>query len=618
MDTLTATREPKTLLPPEAPLAMPARPLRKRPAEPPPLTGGPAAMWLRRLFVIGGAMALTGFGAAEMWQVLGLARWTVSGGVMTTIFALLFFWIALAFSSGIAGFVLLLGRARPPAPVAQPRSCTALLMPVYNEPVERVQAALAALRQSLREAGASDAFNIFVLSDTRDPAARDAEAEICRLLALTPGPALFFRHRPDNAGRKAGNIAEWVRRFGGAYPQFLILDADSLMEAETLLRLVARMEAEPRVGLIQTLPLLHGGETLFARLQQFAAQVYGPVIAEGLAWWSGWEANYWGHNALIRTRAFAEAAGLPRLRGRKPFGGPIMSHDFVEAALMRRAGWAILFLPRLPGSFEEGPPNLPEMAARDRRWCQGNLQHLGVIGAPGLHPVSRLHLLNGIFAYLNAPLWLGFILLGLAVSLQARFLRPEYFPSSYALFPQWPVVDAERAVWVFAATLALLLAPKFMGLIAFAASREGPRGLGGMLRLVLGVVFEILVSALLSPVTMLTQARQCVSVLLGADGGWNTQQREAQGWTLAASLRLMRRHVALGLALTGLSLAIEPRLTAWMAPVLLGLLLAPFLVSWTASAAAGAALRRKGLLIVPAECAPGPILRLATAARAGA
>lgn len=613
MDALTAAPAQRShpLLPPEAPLAVPVRPLHAAPPVRGSLAGGPRAMALRRFFVIGGAVALTSFGAAEIWQVLGLSRWTVSGAIMTGIFALLFFWLALAFTSALAGFALLLCRAAPDAQPAMPGSRTALLMPIFNEPLPRITAALAAMRQSLVLAGGSDAFDIFILSDTRDPLACDAESEVCFALARIPGPAIYYRHRVENEGRKSGNIAEWLARFGAAYEHFLILDADSLMEADTLLRLVARMEAEPRLGLLQTLPMLHGGRTAFARFQQFAGQVYGPVIAEGLGWWSGWESNYWGHNAIIRTRAFAEAAGLPELPGRKPFGGTIMSHDFVEAALLRRAGWAVAFAPELSGSYEEGPPNLPEMAVRDRRWCQGNLQHLAVIGTPGLHPVSRLHLLNGIFAYLNAPLWLGYLLLGLAVALQARFLRPEYFPATYAIFPQWPVVDAERAIWVFAGTFFLLLSPKLMGMVAFAASRQGPRSLGGLLRLIQSVFLEILVSALLSPVTMLTQARQCVSVLRGADGGWKTQQREGSEWSLSASLKLMRGHVALGLLLTGLSLMIDPGLTIWMAPVLIGLILAPALVAWTSGEAAGTALRDHGLLVIPAEQVPPPILRLA-------
>ncbi|TCH96148.1 glucans biosynthesis glucosyltransferase MdoH [Roseococcus sp. SYP-B2431] len=608
MDGLSRALPGFELLPPEWPMAMPAQDLSRAPR--PGVTRRPSApplMWLRRLLVVGSALALTGIATAEMSLVLGLSRWSVMGVVMTAIFAMLFVWIALAFTSALAGLVSMALASDPlglRAPVPRLRSRTALLMPVYNESVAHWRATLAAMRASFEAAGASGHFDIFVLSDTTDPAIRDAEAEAAMAFGQAAGPAVFYRHRTDNKGRKAGNIEEWVRRFGGAYEQFLILDADSLMEAGTIVTLSAAMERHDDVGLIQTLPLLHGGETLFARLQQFAGQVYGPLIAQGLAWWSGADSNYWGHNAMIRTRAFASAAGLPRLPGRKPFGGDILSHDFVEAALMRRAGWAIHLAPLTGGSYEQGPPTLPDLAVRDRRWCQGNLQHAAVIGTAGLHPLSRLHMATGIAAYLSAPFWLGFLVLGLAVSLQARFIRPEYFPKSHALFPQWPVVDPERALWVFAGTFLLLLAPKFMALIALVVAR---RGRGGIRVLASGVL-EILVSSLLSPVTMLTQAQQVAGILLGRDGGWSAQRREGEAITFRAALRLARAHLALGVVLTALAVAINPLLAAWMAPVLVGLLAAPWLIAWTASTRLAAWLRARGLLTVPTEEAPSDVL----------
>jgi membrane glycosyltransferase len=401
-------------------------------------------------------------------------------------------------------------------------------------------------------------------------------------LRAEPGCAVYYRNRADNAGRKAGNIAEWVRRFGGAYELFLILDADSLMEASTLDALVAAMQADPRLALLQTVPVLRGGRTLFARLQDFASQVHGPLLATGGAAWHGAEGNYWGHNALIRTRAFAATCGLPSLPGRKPFGGDIMSHDFVEAALLRRAGWGVRMLPRVGGSFEGGPPTLPEMDKRDRRWCQGNLQHAAVIGAAGLHPMSRLHMALGIAGYVASPLWLAYLLIGIAVSVQARFLRPEYFPSGHVLFPQWPVVDAERAIWVFAATLALLLTPKLLGLVAFALSPARPRGMGNWIGFLGWAVAEIIVSALLSPVAMLGQARHVAGALRGRDSGWSGQVRDGADLTFAEAWRYARGAVLLGLLFLGLTLVVNPALTLWMSPVILGLLLAPALVWATA------------------------------------
>lgn len=592
MDTLILA---PPLLPGEAPMNMPVRSLLSAP-EDRVAAHGAHGFALRRAMVLGGALLITIYAAGEMSLVVGLARWTVVGVLLTLLFAALFFFIALAFTSGLAGFIAMW--SRPAGTSSGPvRTRTALLMPVYHEDVPAFTARLAAMRAEL--AGHAQDFDIFVLSDSRDPAfVAEERAAILRLRAA-PGPDVFYRHRADNAGRKAGNIADWVRGFGGAYEQFLILDADSMMEAQTLLALVAEMQGNPRLGLVQTLPCLIGGETLFARLQQFASHVYGPMIAHGLAWWHGPQGNYWGHNAMIRTRAFAGACGLPELPGRKPFGGEIMSHDFVEAALLIRAGWEVRMLPGLSGSYEQGPPNLVEMAKRDRRWCQGNLQHAAILGAPRLHPLSRMHMLTGIAAYASAPLWLAFLLLGIAVSVQARFLRPEYFPSTHALFPTWPVVESERALWLFTVTLALLLAPKFLSVIAFAVSSGAIRSAGRLARLLLSALFEILLSALLSPVTMLTQSGQVITVLLGRDAGWAAQRREGAHFEHASGWATAWPHVLVGVLMASLALAVAPLLAAWMAPVLIGLVFAPLLVTWTASARLGAVVAARGLLTLP-------------------
>ena len=226
----------------------------------------------------------------------------------------------------------------------------------------------------------------------------------------------------------------------------IVLDADSDMSAGAMITLARAMAADPKSGIIQSLPLLQNRWTPFARMTQFAGRVYGPLVAAGLSAWHGRDGNYWGHNAIIRTRAFAEACGLPELKGRKPFGGHVLSHDFVEAALIRRAGWAVYMLPGLTGSYEETPPCLIDLATRDRRWAQGNLQHMKIVGAKGLHWVSRVHLIQGIMSYLASPLWLMLLLAGLLLATVARHTTPNYFPDSFSLFPVWPVFDPELAL----------------------------------------------------------------------------------------------------------------------------------------------------------------------------
>ena len=296
----------------------------------------------------------------------------------------------------------------------------------------------------------------------------------------------------------------------------IILDADSLMTGDTIVRLVSAMERHPAVALIQTLPIVVNARTLFARLQQFSGRLYGPLIAAGIAWWHGSEGNYWGHNAIIRVRAFAQAAGLPSLKGRKPFGGHILSHDFVEAALLRRAGWAIRMVPALGGSFEECPPSLLDFAARDRRWCQGNLQHLAVLPARGLHWVSRLHLAMGIGSYLTAPLWLLFLVLGILTSLQAQFVRPEYFPKGFSLFPKWPAQDPVLAAWVFIGTMGLLIVPKLLACLVLEIRAQRRREFGGGLWVLAGVLIETVLSGLVAPVMMIFQSTAVGEIVLGA------------------------------------------------------------------------------------------------------
>ncbi len=575
----------------------------------------PVQLILRRAFVLGGAAVLTVLAAREMYLVLDVGGVTLLEYLVLCLFVVLFAWIGFAFTNALLGFVSLLrGRggqlgiaADGPLPALAARS--ALLLPIYNEDPARVLAGLEATCESLAATGAGANFDVFILSDTTDPDIWIAEEAGFLALRARRGVegGLFYRRRPRNTGRKAGNIAEWVTRFGGAYESFLILDADSVMTGECIVRLAAALEANPSAGLIQTLPVIVGGRTLFARLQQFAGRLYGPLIAHGLASWSGPESNYWGHNAMIRTRAFAEGAGLPELKGPKPFGGHILSHDFIEAALMRRRGWGMHMVPWLEGSYEEGPPTLTDLAVRDRRWCQGNLQHIAVLPARGLHPISRLHLLTGIGSYLTAPLWLVMLLAGLATALQARFVPPDYFSSGLSLFPNWPAQDPIRAVQVFIATMAVLLLPKCFAYVALLGSRATRRRFGGGLLALAGMLGETLISGLLAPVTMFTQSMAVAGILAGQDGGWQPQRRDDDRIDTASVVRFFLPHTVAGWLLGTAALSISLPLFLWMTPVVLGLALAIPLVLWTGAARD----TLSGLFRIPEEQAAPLVLRRA-------
>lgn len=604
-------------LPDENRLEMPVQSLHRRPPRVGRPPSQPRTTVLRRAYILGGTALLTALGAREIYLVLNVAGLTLLEHVVLGLFVLLFAWISFSFVSALAGFVSLLVNGgwklgiRPDAPLPELRGKTALLLPTYNEEPSRIMAGLQAIHEDLARVNRLDNFDIFILSDTTNPDIWIAEeAAFLALRERTGGhERIFYRRRPKNTERKAGNISDWVRRFGGTYEVMIILDADSVMTADTLVRLAGAMQNNPDTGLIQTLPVIVNGTTLFARLQQFAGRLYGPLIAHGIAWWHGSEGNYWGHNAAIRTHAFAEQAGLPELHGRKPFGGHILSHDFVEAALMRRGGWAIHMVPGLEGSYEESPPSLTDVAIRDRRWCQGNLQHAAVLPARGLHWVSRLHMLQGIGSYITAPLWLVFLAAGMAITLQNRFTTPDYFGEGLSLFPTWPAQDPVRAAFVFVATMGVLLLPKLLSYLALLMQPHARRASGGAVRVFLSVLVETLVMGLIAPVMMLIQSLAVFDILIGRDSGWNAQRRDDGSIPFRDVLRQYVPHTLFGLLAGALAYAVSFSLFLWMTPIILGMVLAIPLAAWTASRTAGQAFRRLGLLLTPEETDPPEVLK---------
>ena len=600
-------------MPEQSPLAMPTQSLRRFERSGRrrwSVAAHRSIPWLARLVVFGGGAALLGFGVEEMWRVVDVGEVTLLKWILVALFVANFSWIALSFASAIVGFVWLVFYAprRLPMPTAL-SGRTAIVMPIYNEAPSRIFGALQAMAEDVAATGLGDHFDYFFLSDTTDPDVWVAEERALVALRdrLRGKARVFYRHRPKNTNRKAGNIADFVTRWGGAYPQMLVLDADSLMTAHAVVNLAAAMEADPDSGIIQTLPLIINRNTLFARLQQFAARIHGPVIAAGLSVWMGRDGNYWGHNAIIRTRAFADHCGLPHLKGKPPLGGHILSHDFVEAALIRRAGWAVYMLPVLGGSFEESPPSLIDLAARDRRWCQGNLQHLRVMWARGFHPASRQHFATGIMGYLASPLWMAQLLVGIVLVLQSAYIRPEYFTQDFSLFPAWPRFDAQRALDLFGITMAVLLAPKGFGLLIALGQGDTRRGSGGALGLILSTLVEIVMSSLLAPIMMLIQSGSVMQILLGRDTGWNPQRRDDGSIPLGDILRRHRSHVILGFITLVAGLLISPSLVAWMSPTIAGLILA-IPLSWASGQRSiGLFLKHIGLLRTPEETSPPEI-----------
>jgi membrane glycosyltransferase len=607
-------------MPPEDRQPMPAQALvrfavadRRRPVRP----WRERSPWMRRPLVLGGTALLAALAINQMRLVLAVGGLSTMKLVVLCLFAVNVTWISLPFVTSLVGLLRLAGRRRRvPSPAGRLASRTAVLMPIHNESTARVGAALDAMAHDLVAQGEGRAFDIFLLSDTTRGDLALAEQQVVWTLRqrLGDGIRIHYRRRVNNRAHKSGNIRDFCERWGRTYDHLLVVDADSLMDGATMVSLARRMEADPDAGLIQTLPRLRGGTTIMARVQQFAGGIYGPLLGSGLAWWAAGESTFWGHNAILRTQAFLTSAGLPELPGEPPFGGPILSHDFVEAALMRRAGWSVAIADDLGGSYEESPASIIDLAIRDRRWCQGNLQHLRLLTARGLHWVSRLHLVLGVFSYLSSPLWLLFVLAALGLGVQYEFAHQQYFSSLSTLFPVWPRIDPQRAIELLGITLGILLGPKVFGLLLAGLSPARSRACGGRPRLVLGFVFEVLVSALMAPIQMLIHCGLVADVLRGKSSGWQPQRREDQSLPWSQVLYRHRWHVVVGLLLSLAATFISWSMLAWVAPAVIGMILAAPLSMLTGSAAVGRLLQRLGLLRTAEETTPPAIAVAADAA----
>lgn len=529
------------------------------------------------------------------------------------LFAILSGWIAVGFWSAMLGIPLAFqfysaerrSAAKTPAEDAADRDAipvsdgappprTALIMPIYNEDPISVMASAQATAESIARQGLLNAFDIYILSDSTDPEAWLAEEVLwsrVRESLSGDGPAIYYRHRSQNHSRKAGNIAEFLGRWGRRYRYFVILDADSTMEGATLEEMVRRMEADPQLGILQAAPVPEGCDSLWARCQQWASRLYGPLFNAGLACWTGGEGNYWGHNAIIRSDPFVQHCGLSPLPGREPFGGEVLSHDFVEAALMRRAGYRVRLDPDLGGSYEQCPTTIEDHARRDQRWCQGNLQHLKLITGPRYHPVSRWHLLSGSLSYLNSPLFLLFI-----------------FFTGLSLWLGGGVGGSATAVTLFVVAMTMLLTPKILAAV-LAMWRGRAKEYGGAGRILSGVLIESLVAALAAPLMMIYHSQFVLANLTGRRVQWGAQRRDDGGIDWGIATREHWRHTLLGVVLTGVLLFWAPGLLPWASPLLVGLLLSIPLAKASASPAVGERLRQWGWLLTPEEVAQPRLLR---------
>lgn len=576
-----------------------------------PLTSGPPPVWAkaarrRRRALLGTILAVASLAALlQVWTLPAAAdSWAdsplhaLAAWARIALFSGLFAWVCAGFVTALMGLKVMLrgdpmalpidDTIRRPLP---PEARTAIVMPICNEDVDAVFAGLSATCESLAATGALRAFDIFVLSDTRVPETRAAELRAWQRLRQVMGdtgeqPRLFYRWRRRNAGKKAGNLADFCRRWGRRYRYMVVLDADSVMSGDCLLRLVQVMEAHPQVGIAQTAPEACAPDTLHARAQQFANRVLGRLYVAGLQYWQLGDSHYWGHNAILRVEPFMRHCALARLPGRGGSRVEILSHDFVEAALMRRAGYEVWMLPSLRGSYEQLPAHLLDELQRDHRWCRGNLRNARLLAEPGLAGVHRSLFVVGVMAYASAPLWLAYVLLGLI---------PAPVPAAVHA-----AAESITSAALWGLTMLMLASPRLLAALAIAWRGEA-REFGGMHALASGTLLEGLLATLQAPVRMLAHTWSVFTALTGRGTGWQSPPRQASQipWR-AAMTQLSGWCGVLGLALLTAS-HLQPQTQTRLLFLAGPLLLSVPLVVWTSRVDWGAGLRRMGLMRVPME-----------------
>ncbi|GAB1409194.1 glucans biosynthesis glucosyltransferase MdoH [Desulfovibrionales bacterium] len=527
------------------------------------------------------------------------------------VFCILFIWILLGFWTALAGFWTLIkttdrfavshSRGEHDAPI-RGNVRTAILFPICNEDPERIMAGIQAVWRSLQRLGAADRFDIHILSDSSDPDRWVQEEAAWHQLCtrLSAHGYIFYRRRRINLKRKSGNVADFCRRYGAHYTYMIVFDADSVMSGETLVRMVRIMERRRNVGILQTAPACTGRETLIARAQQFANRAYGPMYAAGLHHWFLGDAQFWGHNAIIRVKPFIQHCALSRLPGKPPLGGDIMSHDFVESALMRRAGYSVWLAYDLEGSYEEVPPNLLNELKRDRRWCQGNLQHLRLVFTSGIFPGHRVLFLNGVMSYGSALLWFLFLALSTTEAIVEALVLPDYFPQAKTLFPVWPVWDPAPALTLLGGTALVLFLPKVCALV-LALVKGRRKQFGGFLSLCASILMEVLLSTLLAPVRMLFHSKYVFLTLLGLGIGWGTQQRDDAGTSLWDAVRFHGGGTLLGLIWGIVMFEINRVFFWWSSPLIFSLLLSIPISMISSQAGIGRLFKKLRIFITPEE-----------------
>lgn len=539
-------------------------------------------------------------------SILASGGWGLIDTVLFVCFALGTPWTVLGFWNAVIGLRLLAGGGRCLDGVApflaagdgtQPISIrTAVVMTLRNEDPSRALFRLKTVKSSLDKTGEGSAFDYYILSDTSDLGVAATEHKLIDVWRAADGShdRIIYRRRADNSGFKAGNVRDFCARWGGAYDLMLPLDADSLMTGNAIVRLVRIMQAHPRIGILQSLVVGAPSSSAFARIFQFGMRHGMRAYTMGQSWWVGDCGPYWGHNALVRIKPFVEHCDLPVLPGSPPLGGHVLSHDQVEATLMRRAGFEVRVMPVEDGSYEDNPPDALAFIGRDVRWCQGNMQYLKLLSMPGLLPISRFQLLWAILMFIGIPAWTLMIGLLPLATMDAQ---------NDALFP----VHSAQALYVV--FLLMFLSPKIAGLIDSILSPGEVRRFGGWPLFAAGTAIEIVFSFLQGAVTTIRTSIFMLGLPFGKSIVWNGQKRDGHGVSWLAASAALWPQLLFGIAVCGSLLMLSPTVLLWSLPLTAGYLLAiPFTVL-TASPALGRIMRQHKLAGIPEDFDPPAELR---------
>jgi len=545
--------------------------------------------------------------AALLWvaaQLLGRGEWSSLGVALFVCFAAGTPWTVLGFWNAVIGLWLLHFRkgdamaavapyARAGA-TSQPLLITcAVFMTLRNEDPARAFVRLKTIKASIDATGQGAAFSYFVLSDSNhaEVAAAEQHALACWQAADPDRERIHYRRRGENVGFKAGNVRDFCARWGKDYALMLPLDADSLMSGEQIVGMVRMMQAHPKLGMLQSLVVGMPSSSAFARIFQFGMRHGMRTYTMGQAWWVGDCGPFWGHNALVRIKPFYQECDLPLLPGKPPLGGHVLSHDQLEATLMRRAGFEVRVLPQERGSWEENPPTMLEFARRDVRWCQGNMQYIKLLTLPGLHRVSRFQLVWAILMFVGIPAWTLMIALLPLAAWQWRAI------------PDFPVT---LAVGLYVTFFTMYLMPKIAGLLDAMLTRGGVARYGGWMRFLAGAAIELAFSFLQGAVSTIRTSIFMIGLLFGRSVVWGGQSRDAQRISWSEAAHQLWPQTLFGVLVCGALIAIAPAVFWWSLPLTAGYLTAiPFAVL-TADPRVGRLLQRLGLCGIPEDFAPPP------------